>query len=45
MRLMQPSFLKKPIKVRKHREAHEEPMLRLPESRERIITVKEAEKC
>lgn len=45
MRLMQPSFLKKPIKVRKHREANEEPMLSLPESRERIITVKEAEKC
>lgn len=41
---MQPSFPKNPIKVWKHRGVwpNEEPALRLPESRDRIITVKEA---
>ena len=44
-RLMRPSFLKQPIKAWKHRGAWptEEPALQRPETRDRIITVKDAE--
>lgn len=47
VRLMQPSFLKNPIKVWKHRGVwpNDEGALKLPESRDRIITVKEAKMC